>query len=154
VDLGQVRIGLAVTDPDLILATPLDTMKRGGRDVGALAAEIADLAERHRAKRVVVGYPLNMNGTVGRKAAEAAELAAALAALGVETALQDERRTTVQASAQLRAAGRRAKEQRPVIDQAAAVLILQAALDASQGPRVGVRRQPVFPESAPGRVAG
>jgi putative Holliday junction resolvase len=103
-----------------------------------VAQELAGLASAHGARRVVIGYPLNMNGSVGDKAAAAAELAATLGAvldsthqgLGADVVLQDERRTTVQAAAQLRSAGRKAKAQRRVIDQAAAVVILQAAIDS------------------------
>jgi putative Holliday junction resolvase len=123
---------LALSDPGLILAMPLATMARADRDLDAVASEIADLAERHGANLAVVGWPLNMDGTPGPKAAEADQLARTLAAKGLQAVLCDERRTTVQASAQLRAAGRKAKAQRPVIDQAAAVLILQAALDADR----------------------
>ncbi|MDR1634532.1 MAG: Holliday junction resolvase RuvX [Bifidobacteriaceae bacterium] len=131
VDLGQVRIGLALSDPGLVLAMPLATIDRAGRSIDALAGYIATLAVENKAWRVIVGWPLNMDGTSGPKAAEAAALAAALEVRGVPSALQDERRTTAQASAQLRAAGRSAKQQRQVIDQAAAVLILQAALDTA-----------------------
>jgi putative Holliday junction resolvase len=132
VDLGQVRVGLAKSDPGLVLAMPLATLQRAGRSVEALADHLARVAREENARRVVVGWPLNMDGTIGPKAAEAGELAAALKAKGVETALQDERRTTSQASAQLREAGRDAKSQRAVIDQAAATLILQSALDTRQ----------------------
>ncbi|MDR2372619.1 MAG: Holliday junction resolvase RuvX [Bifidobacteriaceae bacterium] len=129
-DLGQARVGLAASDPDLLLANPVATLARAGMSVPALAARLVEVAAERGARRVIVGWPLNMNGTVGPKAAEAAELAAALEAAGMPAALQDERRTTAQAQAQLRAAGRAARAQRPIIDQAAAVLILQAALDA------------------------
>jgi putative Holliday junction resolvase len=134
VDLGQARVGLAKSDPGLVLAMPLATLARAGRSIEALADHLAGLARDENARRVVVGWPLNMDGTAGPKAAEAAGLAAALEARGVETALQDERRTTAQASAQLREAGRNSRTQRAVIDQAAATLILQAALDARQPP--------------------
>ncbi|MDR2348831.1 MAG: Holliday junction resolvase RuvX [Bifidobacteriaceae bacterium] len=132
VDLGQSRVGLAVSDPDRIMATPLGTLRRDGRPVEALARQLADQAASARAGRVVVGWPLNMDGTEGAAAVEARALAAALSALGLEVGLQDERRTTVQAHAQLRAAGRKHRHHRAVVDQAAAVLILQAALDAAR----------------------
>ncbi|MDR0627445.1 MAG: Holliday junction resolvase RuvX [Bifidobacteriaceae bacterium] len=138
VDLGEVRVGLAKSDPDLILATPLATWRRAGDSLAALAARLAELAQAEGARQVVVGYPLNMDGSAGPKAREAASLAERLRALGVATALQDERRSTVEAAGQLRAAGRSTRAQRDVIDQAAAVLILQAALDAARLPPAGV----------------
>jgi putative Holliday junction resolvase len=127
-----VRIGLAMSDPDLILAWPSDTIQRAGRGIGAVAEEIHRLAEESGASRVVIGLALNMNGTEGPNAAEARRLADALEALGSKTLLQDERRSSVQAEAQLRQAGRSARRQRAVVDQAAAVVILQAALDAAR----------------------
>jgi putative Holliday junction resolvase len=133
VDLGRSRVGLAVSDPDRVLAMPVGTMRREGRGVELLARQIADQARSARAGRVVVGWPLNMDGSQGPMAAEAQAVAAALAALGLEAALQDERRTTAQAHDQLRAAGRSRRRHRAVVDQAAAVLILQAALDAARG---------------------
>jgi putative Holliday junction resolvase len=126
VDLGQRRVGLALSDPDRRLAMPLATWQRGGDGPAALARRIAAEAEARGAARVIVGWPINMDGTEGPRAAEARAVAEAL---GEGAGLVDERLTTRQAEAQLRGAGRAAKRQRPVVDQAAAVIILQAALD-------------------------
>ncbi|MDR0593422.1 MAG: Holliday junction resolvase RuvX, partial [Bifidobacteriaceae bacterium] len=83
VDLGEARVGLALSDPGLILAMPLATLARDGRAVDALADHLAALARERGAGRVIVGWPLNMDGSAGPKAAEAADLAAALRAGGV-----------------------------------------------------------------------
>jgi putative Holliday junction resolvase len=78
---------------------------------------------------MVVGLPLNMDGSESPNAAEARKLAEILETNGWMVLLQDERRSSVQAHAQLREAGRRTKRHRPVVDQVAAVIILQTALD-------------------------
>lgn len=130
IDLGAVRIGVAVSDPDRVLATPLVTVARdivGGTDL----REIADLVAEHRVVRVVVGLPRTLAGREG-PAAEAARafVAALAAAVTVPIELSDERLTTVVATRQLRESGRRGRRQRAVVDQVAAVGILQGWLDA------------------------
>ncbi|MDR2252644.1 MAG: Holliday junction resolvase RuvX [Bifidobacteriaceae bacterium] len=132
VDLGLVRVGLAVSDPDRLLAMPLATLPRADLSVEALAGALAAVAAERQAVRVVVGVPWNMDGSAGPRALEALAVAEALRAAGTPCAAQDERLTTVEAETLLRAAGRTAKRQRPVVDQAAAVIILQAALDAAR----------------------
>lgn len=119
-----------MSDRSLALAMPLATYPRGGLGELALAEWLAQVMQEHEASRVVIGVPLNMNGSAGPRAAHAQGVADALAARGVAVTLQDERLSTVEAEAHLRRAGRRAKNQRAVVDQAAAVIILQAALDA------------------------
>ncbi|MBY0441133.1 MAG: Holliday junction resolvase RuvX [Mycobacteriaceae bacterium] len=129
IDVGSVRIGVAVSDPDGILATPLETVRRDRsgkhlRRLGVLVAE-AGVVE------VVVGLPKTLADRTGSSARDAIELAEALAHRIAPTPvrLADERLTTVAAQRALRAAGVRAKNQRAVIDQAAAVAILQGWLD-------------------------
>ncbi|MDR3360603.1 MAG: Holliday junction resolvase RuvX, partial [Bifidobacteriaceae bacterium] len=100
--------------------------QRAGDSPAALARRIAAEAAERGVTRVIVGWPINMDGSEGPRAAEARAVAEAL---GDQAGLVDERLTTRQAEAQLRGAGRSAKRQRPVVDQAAAVIILQAALD-------------------------
>jgi len=130
VDVGAARIGVARCDPGGVLASPLATIRRGGGDL----AEIASLAAEHRAIEIVVGLPTSLSGRPGRAAADArafaAELAAAVAPVPVR--LFDERFTTVLAHAALRERGRNSRERRPVVDQAAAALLLQGALDAER----------------------
>jgi putative Holliday junction resolvase len=130
IDVGSVRVGVALSDPDGLLATPLVTLPRdaeGGSDLQALA----DLVAEHEVVQVVVGLPRTLAGREGPAAQAAQEFAAALSAvLDVPVVLADERLTTVIASRQLRASGRPGRRQRAVVDQAAAVAILQGWLDA------------------------
>ncbi|MGO8940384.1 MAG: Holliday junction resolvase RuvX [Mycobacterium sp.] len=129
IDVGSVRIGVAVSDPDGILATPVETVRRDrtGKHLRRLAA----LATEFEVVEVVVGLPRTLADRTGPSARDATELAEALAVRVAPTPvrLADERLTTVSAQRSLRAAGVRAKEQRAVIDQAAAVAILQGWLD-------------------------
>ncbi|OBI56362.1 Holliday junction resolvase RuvX [Mycobacterium sp. E796] len=129
VDVGSVRIGVAASDPDGILATPVETVRRdrSGRHVRRLAELAAELG----AVEVIVGLPRTLADRTGPSAVDAIELAETLARRIAPTPvrLADERLTTVSAQRSLRAAGVRAREQRAVIDQAAAVAILQSWLD-------------------------
>lgn len=153
VDVGSVRVGVAVSDPRGVLATPVTTLRRepdrvpaaGDPDVEALAALVAE----HRAVGVVVGLPRSLSGdegpAAGRARAYAAVVAARIAPVWVR--LVDERLTSVDAHRALRDSGVAGRRQRAVVDQAAAVLILQTALDtgrstgAPPGERVGPRRR-------------
>jgi putative holliday junction resolvase len=133
IDVGAVRIGVAVSDPDGVLATPVVTVPRdveGGSDVRA----IASLVSEHEAVGVVVGLPRTLAGREGPAAVTAREFAEVLAgALDVPVELSDERLTTVVATRQLRERGVKGRKQRAVVDQAAAVAILQGWLDAARG---------------------
>lgn len=143
VDVGSVRIGVACSDPDAVLATPVETVRRerSGKHLRRLAALAAEL----EAVEVVVGLPRTLADRTGPSAIDAIELAEALAARIAPTPvrLADERLTTVSAQRSLRAAGVRAKQQRAVMDQAAAVAILQSWLDQRRatltGPVAGER---------------
>jgi putative Holliday junction resolvase len=128
IDVGKARIGLAISDQDGILATPLATVNRLddlADSARAVAAQVADyvLLESY------VGLPLNLQGLFTPSTQDAIDVAHALqAVLECEIRFIDERMTTVTAAAQLRAAGKSAKTSRAVIDQAAAVIILEQAL--------------------------
>ena len=138
VDVGSVRVGVAMSDPDGILATPVETLAReagtapaaGDPDVEAIAALVAG----HRAVGVVVGLPRSLSGDEGTAAAAARAYAAVVAArvAPVWVRLVDERLTSVDAHRALRASGVAGRRQRAVVDQAAAVLILQTALDTER----------------------
>ena len=136
VDVGRVRVGVAICDPDGILATPLATLARGAtpKDGGLPAdiSEIADLAAHHDAVGVVVGLPVGLSGQEGLAAAEVRTYAQllAVAVRPVPIWLADERMSTVVATRRLRERGVRGKRQRAVVDQVAAVEILQGWLDA------------------------
>lgn len=129
VDVGTVRIGVAVSDPDGILATPVETVRRDRTD--RHVRRLSQLAVEVDAVEVVVGLPRTLADRCGPSAQDAAELADALARRIAPTPvrLTDERFTTVTAQRSLTEAGVRAKGQRSVIDQAAAVGILQNWLD-------------------------
>lgn len=129
IDVGSVRIGVACSDPDAVLATPVETVRRdrSGKHLRRLAALVTELG----AVEVVVGLPRTLADRTGTSALDAIDLADQLARRIAPTPvrLADERLTTVAAQRSLRAAGVRAKEQRAVIDHAAAVAILQSWLD-------------------------
>lgn len=124
-----MRIGVACSDPDGILATPVETVRRDRS--GKHVRRLAELAAELGVVEVVVGLPRTLADRTGPSAVDAMELAGELAQRIAPTPvrLADERLTTVSAQRSLRAAGVRAREQRAVIDQAAAVAILQSWLD-------------------------
>ena len=126
-DPGDARIGVARSDPSGVLATPVETVRRGRGDL----ARIAALADEAGAIEVIVGLPRSLSGGEGPAAVKVREFAAALARriAPVPARLYDERLTTVSAEAMLRDRGRKGGKRRAVVDQAAAVLILQQALD-------------------------
>ena len=127
-DLGDVRIGVAISDPDRRLAVPLGTLRTGApRDLRA----IAELVREHDITLVIVGHPLRLSGEAGTRAKHAETFAGVLRdTLGVPVALQDERLSTVEADRALREAGAGGRERRRVVDRSAATVILQAYLDA------------------------
>ncbi len=131
IDPGDARIGVARSDPTGFLATPVETVRRGGGDLRRLARLVAE----HEAVEVVVGLPRSLSGGEGPAAAKVRRFARSLARriAPVSVRLVDERMTTVSAESILRERGRRGSRRREVVDQAAAVLILQHALDAERG---------------------
>jgi putative Holliday junction resolvase len=130
VDVGDVRIGVARSDPSGLIATPVETVARGKGDLERLRA----LAEEEGAVEVVVGLPRSLSGGEGPAAAKVREFATALAGvlLPVPVRLCDERLSTVTAESVLRERGRKGQKRRAVVDQAAAVVILQNALDTER----------------------
>jgi putative Holliday junction resolvase len=131
-DLGDVRIGVAISDPDRRLAVPIGTVQVG-RPPGEMRA-IADLVATHAATLVVIGEPVSLDGRRGERATHAANFVQALRAfVDVPVVLHDERLSTVEADRGLRAAGVSARRRRRVIDAAAAQIILQAWLDTERG---------------------
>lgn len=128
VDPGTVRIGLAVSDPDRLVATPLATVRAGRGAVAEIAAHVADLG----CVAVVVGLPRSLQGRDTDSTTMARDLASALDDAGLVVHLQDERLTSVQADRAFRAQGKSARQSREHKDQVAASLLLQAWLDASR----------------------
>lgn len=138
IDLGTRRIGIAVSDSAGTLATPRGTIVRSGdheRDRRALVA----LAVEEEAVVVVVGHPLSLDGTRGPAAvaaeAEADALGTLLGPLGIQVELFDERLTTVSAHQALSAGGTKGRNQRAVVDQTAAAVMLMAWLDGRRASR-------------------
>lgn len=132
-DLGSKRIGVAVSDRSGTIASPLSVLQRSGsvaRDHRAIAALVVE----EEAEIVVVGLPLNMNGSMGPTARAAVAEAEALATVvGVPVTTYDERRTTVTADRAMLEAGLRAPERRKHVDKVAAAVMLQQWLDRQRG---------------------
>ena len=130
IDPGDARIGVARSDPTGFLATPVETVRRGKGDL----ARIAQILAEEEAVEVVMGLPRSLSGGEGPAAAKVRQFAASLArrVSPVPVRLVDERMTTVSAEAMLRDQGRKGGKRRAVVDQAAAVLILQHALDTER----------------------
>ncbi|HET9657939.1 MAG TPA: Holliday junction resolvase RuvX [Kineosporiaceae bacterium] len=132
IDVGTVRVGVARCDGSGLLATPVETVQRrpDGRDLSRIAKLIADCD----VLEVVVGLPLSLSGGEGPASAAARKYAEAIArrVQPVPVRVVDERLSTVSAHRALRDAGVAGRSQRRVVDQAAAVVILQSALDAER----------------------
>lgn len=154
IDVGTVRVGLAISDPDRTVATQLETLtasELGARTrarpgdplsaddervwARALADRVRDLAEERDVGIVVVGLPKGMSGRDTASTRVARAVAREIEALGLDVALEDERLTSVTADRALRAEGRSGRERRVRRDEAAAVLILQGWLDAERARR-------------------
>jgi len=156
VDVGSVRVGLAASDPDGLIATPVATLPRDNRRPagGQLSKDVAEIvreAGERRAGCVYVGLPRHLSGAEGAssEAARAYAVGLAQAVAPTPVRLVDERMSTVTAHQALQASGRSGRRHRQVVDQAAAVVILQYALDAERatGRRPG---EPVAVERAAG----
>ncbi|MFN8098112.1 MAG: Holliday junction resolvase RuvX [Dermatophilaceae bacterium] len=154
IDVGSVRVGVAACDRDGILAYPVTTLPRNQNESGddtADLAEIGRLARELAVIEVVVGLPRSLDGGEGPAAAGARGYAQSIARVcaPVPVRLVDERLTTVDAHRGLRESGVSGRGQRRVVDQAAAVLILQSAIDAERAtgfppghPAATTRRRP------------
>ncbi|WP_239456591.1 Holliday junction resolvase RuvX [Nocardioides solisilvae] len=130
VDPGDARIGVARSDPSGFLATPVETVPRGRGDLRRIARILAE----EEAVEVVVGLPRSLSGSEGPAAGKVREFALALArrVAPVPVRLCDERLSTVSAESMLRERGSKGSKRRAVVDQVAAVVILQHALDTER----------------------
>jgi putative holliday junction resolvase len=128
IDVGSVRIGVARSDPDGLLASPLETVRRGTGDV----AELARIAADSEAVEVVVGLAVGLRGTEGNAARDGRAFASALAERLAPVPVVDERFTTVLAHAALRQSGLDSRARRSTVDKAAAAVVLQGALDSER----------------------
>lgn len=152
IDVGMARVGVAISDPDGILASPVDTFKRdksvgyaiGGKIPAVLPTDIAAIAEVIEERFVVVvyiGLPQQLSGAKGQSVNMALTYAHLLSKVSpdVEIRMIDERLTSVSAHQALHASGRSSKNHRSVIDQVAAVIMLETAMETEkrQGNRAG-----------------
>lgn len=136
IDVGSVRVGVARSDPDGILAVPESTLVRDADTIG----QVALLVSEYDALVVYVGLPIGLDGRVGAAGEAAEEFAVTLAGrIDVPVHLVDERLSTVSAQRSLQQAGRSTRESRSYVDQAAAVVILDSALarERADGTRAG-----------------
>jgi putative Holliday junction resolvase len=130
-DLGDARIGVAISDPDRRMAVPVGTIRTGAPD--DLKAVTA-LARERGVTLIVVGHPLHLSGAAGERAAHAESFADALRSFaGVPVVLHDERLSTKEAERALRAAGVSGPSRRRAVDRSAAVVILESYLASSRG---------------------
>ncbi len=128
VDYGDVRTGIAVCDKFEMLASPVCMINQ--TDSGKLIEEIKLLAQKHKAEEIVVGLPKNMDSSLGSRAEKCTEFAKALElATQIKCVLRDERLSTVSAHNILNATNTRGKKRKAVVDQVAAVMILQDYID-------------------------
>lgn len=128
VDYGDARTGIAVCDRTEFLASPVGTVEE--KDPAILAMKIAHLANEYEVGEIVIGYPVNMNGTVGPRAEKCkvfASLVESVTELPVR--LWDERSTTVEAHGYLNATNVRGKKRKAVVDTVAATIILESYLE-------------------------
>jgi putative Holliday junction resolvase len=130
IDVGDARIGVARSDPSGLVATPVETVRRGEGDL----ARLRTLASEENAVELVVCLPVSLSGGEGPAAAKVREFANALAAAvaPLPVRLCDERLSTVTAESVLRERGKKGQKRRAVVDQAAAVVILQNALETER----------------------
>ena len=130
VDVGKARVGVARCDPDGMLAVPVETVPRNEASVARLTA----LANEYDAFEVLVGLPVSLSGGDTASTADARAFAGELAtATGRPVRLVDERLSTVSAHAALRESGRSQRSSRRIVDQVAAVVLLQQAIDVEKG---------------------
>ena len=129
IDVGKVRIGVASSDPHGMLATPVGTIARGDGDIARILAEAAERS----VVEIVIGLPLALSGADSASTRDARDFALRVAMGGdIPVRMVDERLSTVSATRALQASGRNSRRSRSVIDQVAAVIILQHALDVER----------------------
>ncbi|MFD5225495.1 Holliday junction resolvase RuvX [Microbacterium sp. NPDC058342] len=129
IDVGKARVGVSRCDPDGMLAVPVETVPR----TEASVQRIAELVREWEPLEVVVGLPVNMRGEDTPSTTDARDFARAVGrSTGVAVRLVDERLSTVTAHAALRSSGRSQKKSRSIVDQVAAVVLLQHAVDTEK----------------------
>lgn len=144
-DVGDRRIGIAVSDPLGLIAQPVETYTRVG--YGPDTRRIAEIAARYGTDRILCGLPRNMDGTEGFQTGKVREFAAQLEAQGLCVEYYDERLTTVLAEQALLEADMRRKRRKQKVDMVAAVMILQGYLDARALSGRAAHEEPDEPET-------
>ena len=140
-DLGHVRIGVALSDPLGVTAQPLTVLKSAGTQKDIIA--IGELVEKHEVTQVIIGLPLNMNGTESSTTKKVREFTGKLAQrLNVPVFFMDERLTSKQAERLMIEGDSRREERRQKIDKVAAALLLQSALQGAPLLAVGKDENP------------
>jgi putative holliday junction resolvase len=128
VDFGDARTGIAVSDPSEFWASPICVIKE--TEFEETIKKVATLAAEHSVGQIVVGYPKNMNGTIGERAEKSQRFAQGLETItGVPVKLWDERCTTMSAAVYMNATDTHGRKRKNTIDAAAATIILQDFLD-------------------------
>ncbi len=130
-DVGDVRIGVAVSDPSRTIATPVEVIRRVGW--GPDCRRIREICDRYETEEVLSGLPLNMDGSEGFQAKKVREFCAQVEKRGLRVCFQDERLTTVTAEDALLEGGQSRAERKQNVDKIAAALILQQWLDEKKG---------------------
>lgn len=131
-DIGSVRVGVAVSDPAGAVASALSVLD--ARELARDTRPLARIVEDYEIEQLVIGLPLTLSGDEGPQAAAVRDVAARLAdALGLPVAYQDERNSSAEARRAMRAAGLSEREQRGSLDKVAAAILLQTWLDAQRG---------------------
>ena len=129
-DIGDVRIGIAVSDPTRTIATPLEVLTRVGW--GPDTRHIKALCDRYETTQILSGLPLNMDGSEGFQARKVRDFCAQLEKAGLEVIFQDERLTTVTAEDALLEGNLSRQERKKTVDKVAAAVILQQWLDSQK----------------------
>ena len=134
IDYGDVRTGVAVCDKMEMLASPVCIIEQRNQEI--LIDKICELAGQYKAEQIVVGLPKNMDSSEGERAQKCKNFADSLSEKsGIETVLRDERLSTVVAHNILNATNTRGKKRKAVVDQVAAVMILQDYIDFRKNQR-------------------
>ncbi len=130
-DIGDTRIGVAISDSLEVAAHPLCTLTRKNRQVDLIV--IADLVSIHKVERIIIGLPISLDGSLGAQAEKVQKFAKRLEhAIDVPIEFQDERFTTAEAEEILRELNKNTKDQKGILDEVAAVLILRDYLNRCQ----------------------
>ncbi len=131
VDYGDVRTGIAMSDPSAFLASALCVIRE--RNMKTLATKISELAKEHKVAEIVLGFPKNSDNTMGERSERTLALKAMLEEeSGLNVVLRDERNTTLHASSLLNETNTRGKKRKEIIDAVSAVIILQDYLDSKK----------------------